>query len=142
MAWISAGRFVGEYLISSSRSPAIAARCTLAYTASGESAPSAESGSRIKSAMARNLMSWPPLHIVCRIMPRQILDESRIHPAIRETISTHHADIVREVQEAIAANAVVVVGMRQNPMPKYARKVLDNDRIAYKYLEYGSYLSG
>ena len=75
-------------------------------------------------------------------MPRQILDESRIHPAIRETISTHHADIVREVQEAIAANAVVVLGMRQNPMPKYARKILDNDAITYKYLEYGSYLSG
>jgi len=75
-------------------------------------------------------------------MPRNILDESRIHPAIRETIADHHADIVREVQEAIAANAVVVVGMRQNPMPRYARKILDVDRIAYKYLEYGSYLSG
>ena len=75
-------------------------------------------------------------------MPRQILDESRIHPAIRDRISTHHADIVREVQEAIAANAVVVVGMRQNPMPRHARKILDNDRIAYKYLEYGSYLGG
>jgi glutaredoxin-related protein len=74
-------------------------------------------------------------------MPRQVLDESRIHAAIRETVSDYHADIVREVQEAIAANAVVVVGMRQNPMPKYARKILDNDRIAYKYLEYGSYLS-
>ena len=75
-------------------------------------------------------------------MGRNILDESRIHPAIRETISAHHADIVREVQEAVAANAVVVVGMRQNPMPKYARKILDNDGIAYKYLEYGSYFSG
>jgi glutaredoxin-related protein len=75
-------------------------------------------------------------------MPRQILDESRIHPAIRDTISAHHADIVREVQEAIAANAVVVVGMRQNPMPKHARKILDIERIAYKYLEYGSYLGG
>ena len=75
-------------------------------------------------------------------MPRQILDESRIHPAIRETVSAHHADIVREVQEAVAANAVVVVGMRQNPMPKHARRILDADRIAYKYLEYGSYFSG
>jgi glutaredoxin-related protein len=75
-------------------------------------------------------------------MPRQILDESRIHAAIRETIAAHHADIVREVQEAVAANAVVVVGMRQNPMPRYARKILDGDSIAYKYLEYGSYLSG
>ena len=75
-------------------------------------------------------------------MPRQILDEIHIHPAVRERVATLNADIVREVQEAVAANAVVVVGMRQNPMPKHARKILDQDRIAYKYLEYGSYLSG
>ena len=75
-------------------------------------------------------------------MPRKILDESLIHPAVRETISAHHADIVAEVQAAVAANAVVVVGMRQNPMPKHARKILDMDRIAYKYLEYGSYFRG
>jgi glutaredoxin-related protein len=75
-------------------------------------------------------------------MARKILDESLIHPAIRETVSALNAGIVQEVQDAIAANAVVVVGMRQNPMPRYARKVLDNDGIAYKYLEYGSYLSG
>jgi monothiol glutaredoxin len=75
-------------------------------------------------------------------MGRQILDESHIHPAIRDTIASHHGDIVREVQEAVAAHAVVVVGMRQNPMPKYARKILDREHIAYKYLEYGSYLTG
>jgi glutaredoxin-related protein len=75
-------------------------------------------------------------------MPRPILDENNIHPAIREKIATHQADILREVRDAIAANDIVVVGMRQNPMPKYARKLLDQERIAYKYLEYGSYLSG
>ena len=75
-------------------------------------------------------------------MSRQILDESRIHPAVRDRISSLNGDIVKEVQEAIAANAVVVVGMRQNPMPKHARKLLDRDNVAYKYLEYGSYLSG
>lgn len=75
-------------------------------------------------------------------MPRAVLDESRIHPAIRETLAGHHADIVREVEAAIAANAVVVVGMRQNPFPKHARRILDARHIPYKYLEYGSYLSG
>jgi len=75
-------------------------------------------------------------------MPRKILDESLIHPAVRDAVSTHHADIVKEVMDAVAANAVVVVGMRQNPMPKYARKVLAKDNISHKYLEYGSYLSG
>ena len=75
-------------------------------------------------------------------MPRQILDESRIHPAIRDTVAAHHADIVREVQEAVAANAVVVVGMRQNPMPRHARKLLRGLDIRHEYLEYGSYFSG
>ena len=73
-------------------------------------------------------------------MPRPILEESRIHPAIRDRISALHADIIREVQAAAAANAVVVVGMRQNPMPKKARKLLDAAGVAHKYLEYGSYL--
>ena len=75
-------------------------------------------------------------------MTRSILDESHIHPAIRQTITNHHADIVREVQAAIAANNVVVVGMKQNPFPKKARKVLDAAGVSYKYLEYGSYFEG
>ncbi len=75
-------------------------------------------------------------------MARQTLDESRIHPAIREKIASLNAEIVKQVQDAAAANAVVVVGMRQNPMPGRARKLLEAGRIAYKYLEYGSYLSG
>jgi len=74
-------------------------------------------------------------------MSRNILDEAHIHPAIREIVASHRADIVREVQDAVAANAVVVVGMAQNPFPKKARKALDRAGIAYKYLEYGSYLS-
>ena len=74
-------------------------------------------------------------------MPRQILDESKIHPAIRQRIAEHHADIVAEVQAAIEANDVVVVGMAQNPVPKKARKALDAAGIAYRYLEYGSYLN-
>lgn len=72
-------------------------------------------------------------------MTRQILDESKIHPAIREAISGQHADILREVQDAIASNDVVVVGMAQNPFPKKARKSLDAIAAPYKYLEYGSY---
>ena len=74
-------------------------------------------------------------------MPRPILDESRIHPAVREKVATSRVDIVREVEAAIAAHAVVVVGMRQNPAPRRARRVLDAAKIPYRYLEYGSYLS-
>jgi glutaredoxin-related protein len=74
-------------------------------------------------------------------MTRSILEEVHIHPAIREKIATYHADIVREVHAAIAANDAVVVGMKQNPHPKRARKLLDAAGVPYKYLEYGSYLS-
>jgi monothiol glutaredoxin len=73
-------------------------------------------------------------------MPRNILDEAHIHAAIRARIASHHADIVREVQDAVAANDVVVVGMKQNPFPRRARKRLDAAGVPYTYLEYGSYL--
>lgn len=74
-------------------------------------------------------------------MSRSILDEAHIHPTIRETIAHSHADIVHEVQAAIAQNDIVLVGMGQNPFPKKARKLLDRQRLSYKYLEYGNYLS-
>jgi glutaredoxin-related protein len=73
-------------------------------------------------------------------MPRNILDDTHTHPAIRQAIADNHADLVREVQAAVDANDVVVVGMKQNPAPKEARKALDAAGIPYKYLEYGSYL--
>ena len=74
-------------------------------------------------------------------MPRQILDEAHIHPAIRAKVSTHEQAIVREVMEAVKAHDVVVVGMAMNPFPKKARKLLDAAGLAYKYLEYGSYFN-
>lgn len=73
-------------------------------------------------------------------MSRSILDEEQIHPAVRGAIANNHADIVQEVKAAVAANDIVVVGMAQNPMPKKARKLLDQQQLGYKYLEYGSYL--
>jgi monothiol glutaredoxin len=73
---------------------------------------------------------------------RSILDEAHIHPAIRDVVANNHADIVREVRAAVAGNDIVVVGMAQNPFPKQARKILRRQGLAFKYLEYGSYLSG
>lgn len=74
-------------------------------------------------------------------MNRKILDDAHIHPAIRERVARNHAEVVERVQEAVAANAVVVVGMRQNPFPRKARRMLDGLNVQYTYLEYGSYLS-
>ena len=72
-------------------------------------------------------------------MPRSILSEAQVHAAVRGKVAGHGADIVKEVQDAVAGNEIVVVGMRQNPFPKKARKLLDAAGIPYKYLEYGSY---
>jgi glutaredoxin-related protein len=70
---------------------------------------------------------------------RKVLAEEKIHPAVREKVATWREETVKEVLAALASNDVVVVGMKQNPFPKQARKLLDGAGIAYKYLEYGSY---
>jgi glutaredoxin-related protein len=74
-------------------------------------------------------------------MQRPLLPEDRVDPSIREVIASNHRDIIDEVEAAIAKNAVVVVGMKQNPFPRRARKALTEAGIAFAYLEYGSYFS-
>ena len=80
------------------------------------------------------------LHFRMTTMPRPVLPEASIHPSIRQRVADYQGAIVREVQEAAAKHAVLVVGMRQNPFPRKARKALDGAGIAHHYLEYGSYL--
>lgn len=75
-------------------------------------------------------------------MARNILDEDHIHPSIRATVANANADIINEVKAALTSNAVVVVGMAQNPFPRKARAILDEARVPYRYLEFGSYLTG
>ena len=75
-------------------------------------------------------------------MPRAVLDDSRVHPDIRERIARHGRDIVAEVDAAVREHRVVVVGMAMNPFPRKARRLLDAAGVPYRYLEYGSYLSG
>ena len=74
-------------------------------------------------------------------MPRTILEEGRIHPAIRDTVANLHADIVHNVQAAAASNQVLVVGMAGNPFCRKARTLLDGIGLAHHYLEFGSYFS-
>ena len=75
-------------------------------------------------------------------MPRSVLDEAHIHPAIRQAVVSSQQAIVQQVQAAVAAHPVVVVGMSVNPFPKRARRALDAAGVAHQYLEFGSYLSG
>ena len=74
-------------------------------------------------------------------MSRNILDEAHIHPAVRERVGGYHRDLVAEVQAAVAAHSVVVVGMGLNPFPAKARKLLDGLGSPYHYLSYGNYFS-
>ena len=74
-------------------------------------------------------------------MPRPVLDEAHIHPAIRGKISGHQQAILEDVRNAVQGNDVVVVGMGMNPFPAKARQALDAAGQPYKYLEYGNYLN-
>jgi monothiol glutaredoxin len=74
-------------------------------------------------------------------MQRPLLPEDRVDPAIRGVIASNHRDIIDEVEAAIAVHDVVVVGMKQNPFPRRARKALAAAGVAFQYLEYGSYFS-
>lgn len=74
-------------------------------------------------------------------MPRPILGERYIHPAIRSKVAGNQQAIVQEVIAAIRDNDVVVVGMGLNPFPKKARKALDMIKQPYRYLEYGNYFN-
>ncbi|MCY7320098.1 MAG: glutaredoxin [Ramlibacter sp.] len=74
-------------------------------------------------------------------MPRAILDEEQIHPAVRARVAGHQQAIVQEVIAAVRSNDVVVVGMKQNPFPKKACAALEQAGQPFRYLEYGSYLN-
>ena len=75
-------------------------------------------------------------------MTRSILTSENIEAEALTQISSYHETTVKEVQEAVKANKVVVVGMKQNPVVAKARKALKEAGVEYKYLVYGSYMAG
>jgi monothiol glutaredoxin len=74
-------------------------------------------------------------------MPRPILDESAIHPAIRNKITTLNADLLAQVQAAIRTHAIVVLGMQGNPVVGKARKALGDAGLPHEYIGIGTYFS-
>jgi len=72
---------------------------------------------------------------------RPQLEQRSIAPAAVSAMGEFHAEIVREVEEAVRRKPVVVVGMAQNPHVRKVRQALDGAGVAYTYLEYGSYFS-
>lgn len=75
-------------------------------------------------------------------MPPRMTPRPPIHPAIVDAQSNFHADLVQEVAQAVATNDVVVVGVSGLQPGKKAKRLLDEQKVPYRYLEYGSYFSG
>ncbi len=74
-------------------------------------------------------------------MTRPLLSEIAVSPQALSAMSAFHPHMVQEVSAAVAKDAIVVVGMAQNPVVKRARRNLDAAGLSYTYLEYGSYVS-
>lgn len=73
--------------------------------------------------------------------PRPLLSDAQRNDHVRARVGGFHRTIVDEVQAAVERDAVVVVGMAQNPFVKKTRKALEQAGIAFTYLEYGSYFN-
>jgi len=74
-------------------------------------------------------------------MPRTVLAESSVHAAITGRFEARHSAVLDEVQAAVDANDVVVVGMAINPHPAKARRALTSAGIPFVAINYGSYFS-
>ena len=72
---------------------------------------------------------------------RPQLEARHLAPAAVSVMEGFHAEVVREVKEAVERDAVVVVGMAQNPHVRNVRRALDEAGVKYTYVEYGSYFS-
>jgi glutaredoxin-related protein len=79
--------------------------------------------------------------LIQHAMERPTLATDHVAAPVKEQVAAFHRDVVDEVAKAVARHPVVVVGMKQNPVVKKARKILQEEGVAYEYLEYGSYLS-
>ncbi len=73
---------------------------------------------------------------------RKTLPTDKVHAGASTAMSNFHSDFVAEVEKAVQSNEWVIVGMKQNPVVRNARKHLDTLGIKYKYIEEGSYMGG
>jgi glutaredoxin-related protein len=73
---------------------------------------------------------------------RPILEPAKVAETALQKMNGFHSATVEEVKQAVASNKVVVVGMATNPFCTKARNLLKEKGVEFKYLEYGSYVSG
>lgn len=74
-------------------------------------------------------------------MHRRLLSETAYTEHTANVVSGYHRSIVDQVAKTVEHEAVVVVGMAQNPYVRRARKALAEADVPFTYLEYGSYFS-
>jgi monothiol glutaredoxin len=72
---------------------------------------------------------------------RKTLSPEKLDSQALLAISSFHPETVKAVEDAVNHHKIVVVGMAQNPFVKKARKALEEQNLAFKYLEYGNYFS-
>ena len=72
---------------------------------------------------------------------RKTIAPEKLAESALNAIENFHPTFVNEVESAIHSNKFVIVGMAQNPVVSKARKLLNEKKITFKYLEYGSYFS-
>ncbi|MDC0712473.1 glutaredoxin [Stigmatella sp. ncwal1] len=74
-------------------------------------------------------------------MTRLTLSQDKVAPAVQELVGQFHRSVVETVASTVAREHVVVVGMATNTFVKRARKLLDEEKVKFTYLEYGGYFS-
>ncbi|MFZ3231448.1 MAG: glutaredoxin [Pseudobdellovibrio sp.] len=72
---------------------------------------------------------------------RPLLSSDKIHKDAYLKIEQFHVDTITEIETAVKNNDWVIVGMKQNPVVKSAKKYLSDKNISFIYIEHGSYLS-
>lgn len=72
---------------------------------------------------------------------RPLLPEDHMTAPVLEAQAAFGHEILDEVRVAVERDAIVVVGMAQNPVVKRARRALTDAGLSFTYLEYGSYFS-
>ncbi len=73
-------------------------------------------------------------------MARSLLSSNAVSPEAVTAMDKFHPEVLKTVSDAVNSEAVVIVGMKQNPHVKRACHSLAKAGIEFKYLEYGSYL--
>jgi monothiol glutaredoxin len=71
--------------------------------------------------------------------PTMIPPRPPLSPAAAKRAAAFHSDAVKTVADAVAQNAVVVVGMSINPHVPRARKALEAAGMTPHYIELGGY---